>query len=146
MTNRVTLHPAGKFTGAVGAYMQDKFGFELEPGRYTALMLVDSNMDMQGAFTFYNYRNFDVEVMGAIEPGVVAFRPHICRALADYVFNQLGCVRVTASTTKLNSKARKFLKHAGFELEGRLKRGYDGKHNALIYGLLAENCRYLADR
>jgi len=46
---------------------------------------------------------------------------------------------------KKNLNARKFLESLGFELEGRLKHEYDGQHDAIVYGLLTKNCRFLAD-
>ena len=136
--------PAGDLTVAIGRYAQEKLGFEFVPGTYQALMFVDDKAELVGAALFTNYRQHDVEVTIVTETAMV-WRPHCCKALADYVFNQLGCVRCTAITAKSNLKARKILTHGGFELEGRIRRGYDGKQNALIYGLLAENCRFLAD-
>jgi RimJ/RimL family protein N-acetyltransferase len=51
--------------------------------------------------------------------------------------------RVTAVTGRKNKKARKALEVMGFVLEGNMERGLDGFENALIYGLLRENCRWI---
>jgi RimJ/RimL family protein N-acetyltransferase len=72
----------------------------------------------------------------------MAWRPHVCRAVFEYIFGQLGCIRCTAITRKNNSKAREFLEALNFQLEGRARKGYDGERDALIYGLLAEECRF----
>lgn len=134
--------PAGKFTEMVGAYMAEKTGIELQPGMYQAMMVVDDNNDFIAAVTFSNFRKTDVEISCASE-NPAAWRPHVCRAIFKYVFDQLGCVRCTSITVKANKKARSFLESLGFELEGNLKLGYDGKRDALIYGLLRSQCRYL---
>jgi len=138
--------PAGKLTEHVGKYLKDRLDIDLEPGRFEAIIVVNDKGDTVAAIAFQNYlpKCRSVELSVVSETGV-AWRPHVCRAIANYVFVQMGCIRATCATTKKNYKARNFLTHLGFELEGRLKRGYDGTNDALIYGLLAENCRFLAD-
>lgn len=128
----------------VGRYMEEKTGINLESGMYQAYMVVNDNNDFVAGVVITNYRGIDCEISCAGETAM-AWRPHVCRAVFDYIFNQLGCVRCTASTLKSNKRTRDFLEGLGFTLEGRLRLGYDGRKDALIYGLLASECRYLAD-
>lgn len=136
--------PAGNLTEMVGAYMTEKTGAQFIPGQFTAMAIVDDADDFVGGVVFSNYRGTDCEVSCAAEEGYLIWRPHIMRAVFSYVFDQLGCVRCTSITTKANKRARDFLESLGFVLEGNVRLGYDGRRDALIYGLLARDCRYLA--
>lgn len=135
--------PAGKFTEMVGQYLMEKTGMVLTPDTYQAMMVVDTDKNFVAGVVFSNFRNTDVEVSCASE-NPAAWRPHVCRAVFKYVFEQLRCVRCTSITVKGNRKARSFLESLGFQLEGNIRLGYDGRRDALIYGLLATECRFLA--
>ena len=137
--------PAGVHTDMVGAYVVEKIGgMALTPGMFTAMMVVNDEGDFVAGVVFSNFRGTDVEVSCASETPA-AWRPHVCRAIFKYVFEQLGCVRCTSITVKGNRKARGFLESLGFQLEGNVRLGYDGMRDALIYGLLRSECRFLAD-
>jgi RimJ/RimL family protein N-acetyltransferase len=136
--------PAGDKTGMVGQYMMEKIpGFKLEDGMFTAFAFLSDKNEFVGACTVSNFRQTDCEIACAAETPTV-FRPHIMRAVFTYIFEQLKCVRCTSITTKTNKRARDFLTALGFELEGNIRLGYDGRRDALIYGLLASDCRFLA--
>ncbi len=138
--------PGGKLTEEIGKYVALKVGLtrELTPGMYTAFAVVDDNKDLVAGVVIAEFRGTDCEIICAGE-NAMAWRPHVCKAVFEYIFTQLGCVRCTSITTKANTKARRFLEGLGFCLEGNLRLGYDGRKDALIYGLLASECRYLAD-
>lgn len=136
--------PAGKLTEMVGQYITEQTGMELTPGMYQAFMIVNDSKDFVAGVVFSNFRKTDVEVSCASETPA-AWRPEVCRAIFKYVFDQLGCVRCTSITVKGNRKARGFLEGLGFQLEGNVRLGYDGRRDALIYGLLRSECRFLAD-
>ena len=136
--------PAGALTEMVGEYLHEKTGMVLTPGMFSAMMVVNDEKDFVAGVVFTNFRNTDTEVSCAGETPA-AWRPTVCRAIFKYVFEQLGCVRCTSITTKGNKRARSFLEGLGFQLEGNVRLGYDGVKDALIYGLLRSECRYLAD-
>lgn len=136
--------PAGALTEMVGAYLTEKTGIKLDPGMYSAMMVVNDEQDFVAGTVFTNFRQTDIEVSCAGETPA-AWRPNVCRAIFKYIFEQLGCVRCTSITTKGNKKARAFLEGLGFQLEGNVRLGYDGTKDALIYGLLRSECRFLAD-
>ncbi len=127
-------------------YMYEKFEVAFDPntvqgfavlngeGKFVAGVLV-SNV------RYYNGIPLDCEISCASDTPV-AWSPEVCRAVFTYVFGQLGCIRCTSITRKNNEKSRKFLEALNFVLEGNIRRGYDGKNDALIYGLLAENCQF----
>ena len=141
---------AGKHTDMVGQYVMEKIpGLVLTPGMFVAFMIVNDQMDFVGGVVFTNYRETDgkptdVEISCAAETPI-AFKDDVCRAIFKYVFETAGCVRCTSITVKGNKKARDFLQGLGFQLEGNIRSGYDGRRDALIYGLLRDECRFLKD-
>lgn len=136
------VRPAGEHTELVAQYVSEKTGGVWTPGMYQALMVVNSKGEFCAGVIVDNYMRIDCRMSVAAETFAV-WRPHVLRAIFHYVFVQLGCVRCTATTRKTNMKARAFLEGLGFKLEGNLRKGFDGVKDALIYGLLAEECRFL---
>lgn len=53
----------------------------------------------------------------------------------NYIYNHLGCVRITVRTQPDNHKARRMIESVGFKCEGIIRKGY-GTQDMLIYGLL----------
>lgn len=139
--------PAGDKTGLVGRYLMEKVhGLKLVDGMYQAFAFLSDTNEFVGGCAITNFREGeygnDCEISVAAETSM-AFRPHMMCAVFTYVFVQLKCTRLTCITTKRNKRGRAFIERSGFRLEGTLKRAYDGKRDALIFGLLRENCRYL---
>lgn len=102
-----------------------------------------------------------VDVGGAIRAGIViepitdfdaamtvfsetprAASPEMFRRIFGLVFGELGYKRVTFEVHPKNKRSRKLAEGVGARLEGKKRRGLDGRRNALIYGLLPEECRY----
>jgi hypothetical protein len=135
--------PAGDLTQMVGDWMAEKLGIPFQAGTYQALMVVDDNNTFVAGVIVNNYSGHDCFVSAAAETPF-AWHPRVRRAVSHYIFKQLGCKRCTAVVRKNNKRVRRFLERLGCTLEGNLRRGYDGKHDALIYGLLVEECRFLA--
>src|SRR4249920_579341 len=136
--------PAAQNTELVGAYVAEKCGTEFAPGMYQALAILDD----QGAFiagvVVSEWRGHDCQISCATESSA-AWRPNVLQGVFNYIFVQLGCVRCTSVTKKSNKRCRDFLTGLGFVLEGRLRMGYDGVKDALIYGFLASECRYIQE-
>lgn len=68
------------------------------------------------------------------------------RVFFAYPFIELGCVRVTAIAAKKNKRSRKFLTRIGFIQEGVARKAAPGgKDNAIIYGMLRDECRWIGE-
>jgi RimJ/RimL family protein N-acetyltransferase len=65
-------------------------------------------------------------------------RKGIIRGLLHYPFEQAGCHRITTITPFRNARALKINAGLGFEVEGRVRRGF-GDDDAIIMGLLRED-------
>lgn len=92
---------------------------------------------------FNNYTGFDVNIHIAADSPEWA-KPGVLKKIADLIFNQWGCVRITTIAGRTNKKAIKLNSGLGFVLEGIQRRGLDGKEDALIFGMLKEECKWLA--
>lgn len=70
-------------------------------------------------------------------------RPHILREWFHYPFGQVGCARVSAKIAECNGLMVRTALHMGFRAEGRIRRGYDGKHDFIWFGMLRDECPWL---
>lgn len=130
-------------------YLYEKTDTMFEPGMCQGFAILSDTDDFIAAVLVSNLRShngvvIDCEISCATENSM-AWRPEVCRAIFQYVFGQLGCARCTSITKKNNVKCREFLDALNFKLEGSIRKGYDGLKDALVYGLLREECRYFGD-
>lgn len=138
--------PAGDKLAMVCQYMYEKIGVRFDPTKCQGFAVLSDTGEFIGAvlvnnMTYSDGRAVNCEISCAAETSI-AWRPHVCSAIFQYIFGQLGCVRCTSTTRKNNTKARGFLEALNFQLEGNIRKGYDGKNDALVYGLLAEDCQF----
>lgn len=61
------------------------------------------------------------------------------RVIADWVFGQLKCTRMTGLVDRKNKRARRFDEGIGFRLEGVLRKALPGGGDLCVYGLLPED-------
>ena len=134
--------PANENTAKVCEYLTQKTSAVFDPALCTAFAIMSDKSEFVAGVVLSNWRKHDIEISCATESSM-AWRPHVMKAVFQYVYDQLGCTRCTSIVTKSNSKCRTFLNDLGFTLEGNLRMGYDGKRDALIYGMLRAECRYL---
>lgn len=92
-----------------------------------------------GAVVFNNYDGFNVDLSGA---GEGAFTPSVVRAISKYVFDDLGCCRVTLKTRRSNRTVRKLLgKH--FRYESTKRWGFGVGDDALVFRMCRDECSWL---
>lgn len=127
-------------------YMYDKIGIRFDPAVVQGFAVMsDDNRFVAGVLVsnlrYSESKAIDCEISCATETSA-AWRPEVCNAIFNYIFGQIGCVRCTSIVKKNNTRSRQFLEALNFQLEGNLRKAYDGQKDALIYGLLAEDCQY----
>jgi RimJ/RimL family protein N-acetyltransferase len=98
-----------------------------------------------GGVVFHNYQGFCVEVSWAFDSPRWASRDAL-RTLFSYPFGQLNCVRLTSLAPRSNKKSRKAVVQLGFKLEGVHPKAFDGVQDAMSYGMLRSDCRWIKDR
>lgn len=74
-----------------------------------------------------------------IDPEALTRR--LLRAIFATLFSRV--TRLTATVSPDNYASKEGLRRLGFQYEGFLRRGLDGNIDAEVYGLLAEDCKYL---
>lgn len=93
---------------------------------------------------YHNYRpGFNIEMsIASITPRWAT--KEVLRALFSYPFIQLGLPRVTGIAARDNASVRRFDERLGFVKEGIMRNAHsDG--DAVIYGMLKNECKYIED-
>ena len=109
-----------------------------------ALGVIRRNQLVAGV-VYQNFRDIDIEVVIAADRSDWAF-PSTLRTLFADPFVQLGVVRMTAIIGRKNKKSRAFCKALGFREEGICRKAMDGREDAVLYGLLRSECKFLRTR
>lgn len=119
---------------------------ELRPG--VGLGVVDDKGKALAGVVFNRYRKMkygnDVCVNIVVTDKRWAQR-WVIRYLFDYAFNKAGCTRMTAVIREGNEKSVRLCTKLGFKKHGVIPRGFNGKSNALVFGMLKEQCKWLKD-
>lgn len=86
---------------------------------------------------------FDVHFSAAIaDPGAINRR--VMRGIFQSLFSR--AVRITALVDPKDFHANNVVQRLGFVYEGFLRMGLDGFHDAHLYGMLLQDCKYLGVR
>jgi RimJ/RimL family protein N-acetyltransferase len=110
-------------------------------GALIAIGIVRDRNLIAGA-VFNNFRQTNIEITFASTTPRWCTRG-VLRGIFSYPFEQLGLARLTAVTESTNQSVRAFLCHIGFREEGVMRRGFPSGADAVIYGMLYEECRWL---
>jgi len=113
-------------------------------GNYTALGCVKEGA-LVGAVIYNNFGAANVCAHIAAIEGAHWLTREFLFAMFDYPFNQLQKRRITALVAKRNHRARKFVRHLGFQQEGCMKHFF--AHDDMIcFGMLREHCRFIPQK
>lgn len=113
-------------------------------GPCSAIGVADDGALIAGV-VYHEYRGHSIQLSMASDSPRWCTRRTL-KHLLGYPFSQLHVARITACTAKSNSRLRSLVSRLGFRLEGNVRRGLDGQHDLLIYGLLREEAeRWIAD-
>jgi hypothetical protein len=91
---------------------------------------------------FNNYRKYDIQLT-AVSEDTRWLTKNVLREIFSYPYIQLGCERTTAVTGRKNFRTRKLLEGLGYKLEGVARKGLDGRQDAICYGMLKSECKWL---
>ena len=69
--------------------------------------------------------------------------PGVLKLLFSYPFEVLNCNRITVIIKDGNTRSIKMCKGLGFRKEGVIRQGYNGKTNAIVMGILKNECKLL---
>ena len=102
--------------------------------------------DLVAGVVFNNYR--PLPEGATIDASIVATTARwatrqVLRDFFAYPFLQMGATRLGVSCRKSNKHARRFVTRLGFRMEGVARRLWDGRHDAVVYSMFPEECRWL---
>jgi RimJ/RimL family protein N-acetyltransferase len=97
-----------------------------------------------GGVVMTDYRFFDAELSIYMEPKRT-IGLHTMRELFAWCFDVVGLTRLTAKVAMDNERARNFVMKLGFHHEGTMRKGFDGKTDAALYGMTRHDCFWLKD-
>lgn len=121
--------------GEVAArFVSGKLGFGLCPP-YSAMGL-ERDGEIVAGVVFNHFEGADVHVTLAGS----GWNRTFLKAVGGYVFDQLGCERMTA-VTACDGVAR-YAKRLGGQIEGRLRSHFGPGKDAIIAGILRDEWRY----
>lgn len=116
---------------------------QLKPFRSAGF--VDDDDNLVGGLVMTEYRFFDAELSIFMDPKRI-IGLHTMRELFAWCFEDVGLARLTAKVNVDNERARTFVLKLGFHHEGTVRLGFDGIHDAALYGMTRHDCYWLADR
>lgn len=106
----------------------------------TVLGVENQAGEVAGAIVLNCYTGPDAELTfvgkGSLQRG-------ICRAVAHYVFVQLKCERVSISVRATDKYTQKLALKFGFRAEGIKRSMFGAGQDAVLYGMLKDECRWL---
>lgn len=125
----------------VAAWVIRQMPIPAEGLRNGATIGISDNGQIIAGAVFTDYRVMpygkDIQITFAATSPRWATRSNI-RSIFSYPFIQCGCARLTTITGRKNKRARKLIEGLGFRLEGVVRKAYDGRQDAIVYGLLRD--------
>lgn len=97
-----------------------------------------------GGVLLTHVTTFDGHITVAFDSARV-LTPDTLDKLFRVPFRHLCLRRLTALVDPKNKRCRRLLEGLGFSQEGKLRRGLDGRRDAIVYGMLAEECRWIRE-
>lgn len=114
----------------------------LGPLRPETLLIANATDRAVGVLCLTMWSKQDCE-LGAAATGPGWAHKGYLQHVADVVFVQNGCARVTAKISAANTKSIRAALRAGFVYEGTMRRASEDGENLNIYGMLREECKWL---
>ena len=94
-----------------------------------------------GAIFLTNFRRGDAEISVVGRKGWLS--KAVCVEFFTFCFQVAKLSRITSFVARRHKRARKLNEGIGFVLEGVKKKGIDGKSDLIMYGMTAQQCRWI---
>lgn len=100
------------------------------------------NGQITGGVIYHEYRpDRMISMVAAGEPGWL--NRGKLRKFFSYPFDELGVKRINAVVDAANERAIEFNTKLGFVVEGRVREAMNNDSDAIIFGMLKKECRWL---
>jgi len=123
----------------IGAYVGSRLGVTICPPFQAIGFLADDKRPL-AAFVFNEFNQSNMEMTIVAEPGGITRQ--VIRYVANYVFNNNQCRRLTVRTKKRNKHILKLAPRYGFKYECIAKQFFLDD-DAVVFRMLKEDCRWL---
>jgi hypothetical protein len=107
---------------------------------YVAIGVGDAS-GLHAAMVFNDYTGANIEITVTSDPA--GWTRAAVRAAFAYPFRQVGCRRLTLRTRADHTVVLDIAARLGFQREGVLREFYDDGCNAVVFGLLRSECRWI---
>lgn len=125
----------------VAEWMNKRFGGKGRPADSVSVGIVDRDMNLIGAFQWFNVRDRDIEFSVVVNDPRAITRATL-RAVFAYPFIQLRLPRVTAEIPLADKQTVQLAYRFGMTREG-VKRSAHERGDVGVFGLLRSNCKIL---
>ncbi len=115
----------------VAQWVAEKLEIDIHPP-YISFALEDDFFTLRGGVIFNDWNGANIEIT-LYCPG--AYRRELQAQIFRYVFNDLGCIRLTARTRGNNKTMQKMLERIGFEREAIMEDYFGRGDDAHLYRL-----------
>jgi hypothetical protein len=105
---------------------------------FTAIGVEKDGTITAGAL-FRNFNGCDIEVL-VVGNGPASFPPSFVRGIGRYVFNQLGCLRLSMLTDQ--RRVIDLAERLGARIEGRKRNAFGVGKDAVLLGVLKEEWKF----
>ena len=140
----------GEIADVVGKFVAAGLKVKIDKYRGLPTIAVVNNDGDLVAGLIHSYAVNDEKGIWLIELTAYRKSPYwlsakMMRQLSQLWYNQMGVERVQILVKEDNEAPIRLALKWGFEYEGLAKKGWDRGHNAKIYGMTRETCRFLED-
>ena len=100
--------------------------------------------ELAGGAVFSEYRGHDIRAsIASTSPRWLS--RDVLHQLFWYPFARLGCARITVLVSDDNPRSERLARWLGFVPEGRVRAGMSTGRDALVFGMLRPECRWIKD-
>jgi RimJ/RimL family protein N-acetyltransferase len=100
--------------------------------------------NLAGGVVYSEYRGHDIRAnIASTSPRWLS--RDVLWQLFKYPFKQLGCARITVIVSDDNPRSERLARWLGFVPEGRIRAGMSTGRDALVFGMLQNECRWIED-
>jgi hypothetical protein len=133
-------------TPAICQWVADRIpGMDLGTGPISSIGLVDESGYLHAGIVYGMYTGNDIVLSIALLNKRSITRRFIEEGF-KYPFLQLQCTRVTVMVARDNKASHAFVKRLGWKREGVLREWYQDGQDAIVYGMLRRECRWIHPR
>ena len=115
-------------------------------GEYEALgVIVDGEATGGVIYSGYDTCSKSINAWIRGTPGKPWLKRAVVRRMFEIPFIDMKCEAVRCGIKEGNKASEKLCRHLGFRKEGILRRGWDGRTNMLIFGMLKSECKWIKE-